>query len=137
MSFSEFNQIEQRPVYTTGGADKSVTATLTPIIAALVKAEDVLGAGRVWDCVNTMQDEFLNKAFTRRYELAEVLRQRSATDPLNLHSIASHDAAMINRFMAEHGYGIALEPFTSRDEFGTASIMSVLVQWMIPGSSTR
>lgn len=119
------------------GRRESVTATLTPIIATLIKAEDVLGKDRVWQSVNPAQTRFLSDHFSRRDEIAKALSSLSPFEPLQISSIASYQAEEINRFLQDKGFNIHLNPFTTRGEFGTASVMDVLVKWLNPGTSSR
>lgn len=115
----------------------SVTATLTPIIAALVKAEAILGANRVWLPSNQGQSRFLERFSQRRGEIAMTLVNPSAGEPLKVASIASYRAEDINQFLARKGFNIALQPFTTTGEFGIASVMDVLVKWLHPGRSIQ
>lgn len=115
----------------------SVTATFTPIITALVKAEDILGPNRNWSAISPVQTNFLEKYFSKRDEIARVLANTSPENPLQVDSIASYAAEEINSFLASKGFNIALEPFTDPGEFGTASVMDVLVKWLHPGTSTN
>lgn len=115
----------------------SVTAAFTPIITALVKAEDILGPNRDWGAVNQVQANFLGRYFSRRGEIEGTLTNTSSEQPLKVDSIASYAAEEINAFLARKGFNIALEPFTTPGEFGTASVMDVLVKWLNPGRSTQ
>ncbi|MDO8599293.1 MAG: hypothetical protein Q7S02_04245 [bacterium] len=104
---------------------KSRTQVLYPIVAALVKAEDVLGPRRVWGGTNPQQLDFLAHTFGAREDLGRIP---------DITSIASRDAAEINRFLAERGFQISLDPFTDPKDFGTASVLDVLVQWVTRGA---
>lgn len=115
----------------------SVTATFTPIITALVKAEDILGANRTWHATNPAQTQFLARYFSQRGEIERALATPSPEQPLKVDSIASYTAEEINSFLASKGFNIALDPFTTPGEFGTASVMDVLVKWLYPGTSTQ
>lgn len=115
----------------------SVTATFTPIITALVKAEDILGPNRHWRAVSPVQTNFLKKYFPKRGEIEGALVDTSPENPLKVGSIASYAAEEINSFLASKGFNITLEPFTDPGEFGTASVMDVLVKWLHPGTSTK
>lgn len=116
---------------------ESVTATFTPIVTALVKAEDILGPDRDWKAINTAQAQFLGRYFAKRDEITKALIDASPEQPFKVESIASYTAEEINAFLAKKGFNIALEPFTDPGEFGTASVMDVLVKWLHPGTSTQ
>ncbi len=116
---------------------ESVTATFAPIVTALVKAEDILGANRSWRATNPAQTQFLGRYFSQRGPIEEALKDTSPEQPLKVDSIASYEASVINEFLAGKGFNIALDPFTTPGEFGTASVMDVLVKWLYPGTSTQ
>lgn len=113
----------------------SICAAFTPIVTALVKAEDILGPNRNWQPSNPRQTEFLNRYFSQRSEIEKTLADASPAQPLKIDSIASYTADEINEFLAKKGFNITLNPFTSPGEFGTASVMDVLVKWLNPGKS--
>lgn len=115
----------------------SVTATMVPIITALVKAEDILGTNRNWRYANPTQTLFLDKYFSQRDQIEKALADTSSIKPLKVDGIASYNAQAINAFLAKKGFNIALEPFTRPGEFGTASVADVLVKWLHAGTSTQ
>jgi len=104
---------------------KSQTTVLAPIIAALVKAEDRLGADRVWKAINDMQVKFLESYFCHRDNLGNY-------KPEELRSWISNSAAELNQILAKEGFDIQLEEFPS-GQFGVVSILDVLVEWIAKG----
>jgi hypothetical protein len=105
----------------------SKTTVIYPIVAALVKAEEILGPQPNWRPANQMQKRFLKEFFApcsaESCSIAEI------------ESITSWVADEINRFLLERGFTIQLEPF-SHDEFGVASVLNLLVEWLERGSET-
>ncbi len=100
------------------------------IIAAMLKAEDFLGAGRLWhpfpdDAVRAKQIEFL-RLMSHRDDVALMNE---------IQSMASHDVDKVNRFLRDHGFSIQLDPITD-DTFAVASILDVLVEWLKAGTRT-
>lgn len=69
--------------------------------------------------------------------LALLERQLQAFSPEELKAVASKDVDVINSFLKENGFDIALEPFQDEESFGVASVMSVLVKWMTAGEITE
>lgn len=122
---------------------KTVTATFTPIITALIKAEEYLAqlgySGGQWHPVNAVQQRFFAEYFSNRDELEPFLQSTSDDEPLQIESVASEKAEDINRFLREHGFDIALTPWPPPPpkRFGVGSVMDVLVRWANPGTSTE
>lgn len=104
---------------------QSRTQVLYPIVSAIVRTEDVLGPNRRWNPECAEQQEFLAHTFGAREDLAHIP---------DITSIASRDAAEINRFLTERGFGIQLDPFENPSDFGTASVLDVLVEWVTRGA---
>jgi len=109
----------------------SNTTVVYPIVTALLKAEEIIGAQRTWRSVNPMQERFLKEFFTpARAESLSIAE---------IESIASFTAADINSFLHKRGFKIELPPFQSNGrvkEFGIASVLDLLVNWLKPGSAT-
>lgn len=103
----------------------SETMVVSPIIAALVKSEDILGENRQWEAVNDSQAHFLEKFFSTREELSKFSEKE-------LRSWASWVAAELNKILEEEGFDIRLEEFEPGN-FGVVSILDVLVEWLKPG----
>lgn len=103
------------------------TTCFLPIAGCLVKAEDILGPNRSWYGINESQNSFL-EVFQRLRKVVPGLKE--------LQSIASYSAAEINKFLADNGFSITLSPFTDPSDFGVASILDVLVEWLETGSVT-
>jgi hypothetical protein len=114
----------------TSAPEQAVSSTTCayPIVSALDKADDVIGIGRVWNSVNTEQSEFL-PIFEKTREEARLLK--------DIKSMASRDAEKINEFLAKEGFQIKLDPFTEPTDFGTASVLDVLVEWLIEGKKVQ
>ena len=100
------------------------TVVTYPIVAALVKAEDMLGKNRVWTPKNGMQSRFLADFF-------RMCRNEVLGIP-EIQSIASWSADEINTFLRQRGFDIQLQPFDS-STFGIASVLDVLVEWLRKG----
>ncbi|MBI5732577.1 hypothetical protein HY967_01285 [Candidatus Jorgensenbacteria bacterium] len=105
---------------------KSSTMVVAPIIAALVKSEDILGKDRKWGAVNSLQTLFLKKYFSSKNELSKFSSQE-------LRSWVSLMASELNEILAKEGFDIRLEDFGG-GEFGVVSILDVLVEWMTKGT---
>lgn len=105
------------------------TSVIHPILACLDKAEEELGAGRVWTPTNELQTRFLREFFPRMGDITKF----SAAE---LKSILSKNADAINAFLAENGFQIKLEQFGEL-EFGVASVLNVLVEWLSLGKVTQ
>ena len=98
-----------------------------PIVAALVKAEDILGENRTWVPINGMQSRFLADFF-------RICRNEGLGIP-EIESIASWSADEINTFLRQRGFDIQLQPFDSLT-FGMASVLDLLVEWLEKGWKT-
>lgn len=114
----------------------SKTITLTPIACALyialnyVKNKGGFIASNLDNNSFRQQNLYLSKyheSFTKAITLF------STTE---LRAVASDSDAEINSFLKENGFDISLEPFTDPTDFGTASIMDVVVKWHTEGEST-
>jgi Serpin (serine protease inhibitor) len=105
----------------------SKTMVTYPIVSALVKSEQFLGAHRIWRPVNSQQAHFLSEIF-------ESCRDESTKLP-EIESLASRSVDEINAFLRQRGFDIQLEPFSPPD-FGAASILDLLVKWLQPGRET-
>lgn len=107
----------------------SKTMVMSPIVAALVKSEDMLGKDRIWRAINKSQDEFLAKFFSKRNELV-------AFSENELKSWASLIASELNAILEKEGFNIKLDDF-EEGEFGVVSILDILVEWLKEGMKTR
>ena len=107
----------------------SSTMVVQPIVAALVKSEDILGKNRTWDAVNDVQQKFLKDFFSRRKEL-------SGFPEKELKCWASWVAAELNAILKKERFDIKLEDF-AEDEFGVVSILDVLAEWLKEGMKTK
>ncbi|MDP3779370.1 MAG: hypothetical protein Q8R30_05005 [bacterium] len=96
---------------------------IPPILSALVKSEDVLGAGRVWSAVNALQSRFLDDFFIRRAELF-------CFSEKELRAWASMVAADLNEILAREGFSIRLSDFNP-GQFGVVSILDVMAEWLV------
>ena len=107
--------------------EKSATMCLYPIVSAIDKADDMLGKDRIWVAINGRQEPFIHIFENIRGET------RSMKE---IKCIASMDAGEINRFLQEEGFQFMLDPF-KKGEFGTASVMDILVEWLTDGHTTE
>lgn len=105
----------------------STTTVTYPIVAALVKAEDILGLDRLWEGVNSTQQRFLEEFFAAcRGEIVRIPE---------IESIASWNVDEINAFLRERNFTIQLDPFDEQT-FGVASVLDLLVEWLQKGDIT-
>lgn len=105
----------------------SRTVVTYPIAGAVVAADEFLGPNRTWNPTNETQDRFLRSFFIPcRDELPRIPE---------LESMASRDHNALNQFLAKHGFNGSFEPFDP-NKFGTASVLDVLVKWLMPGEET-
>lgn len=102
----------------------SKTAVLAPIISALIKTEEKLGADRIWRAVNAIQEKFLQDHFSKKNELNKF-------KPEELRSWISDNADELNAILKKEGFDIQLDEFDPKNnEFGVVSILDVLVEWV-------
>ncbi|MGB0385654.1 MAG: hypothetical protein ACPGWR_12605 [Ardenticatenaceae bacterium] len=106
----------------------STVFTPYPLVAALQKTEDFLGAQREWNVVNRTQTRFLRESF-------EPCRQE-VTQIKEIESVASYSEEVINRFLRERDFTIQLRPFPPAG-FGTASVLDLNVVWQERGRRTK
>ncbi len=105
----------------------STTAVTYPIVAALKTAEQILGPDRVWNLTNDLQRRFLADFCATCWEEVEGIAE--------IESTASYSADEINAFLKERGFTIQLEPW-SPPNFGVASVLDLLVEWVEAGEAT-
>ena len=109
----------------------SNTTVVYPIVTALVKAEEIIGPKRTWQAANGEQARFLAEFFVPcRKESGEIAE---------IESIAAFQAEEINHFLSKRGFKIKLPPFAHNakwKEFGVASVLDLLVQWLKLGTAT-
>jgi len=109
----------------------SNTTVIYPIVAALVKAEEIIGPQPDWQPINDTQRLFLREFFAPgRAESCSISE---------IESIASFTADDINRFLKARGFDIQLAPLRNDGrwkEFGVASVLDLLVKWFKPGNET-
>lgn len=104
----------------------SQTNCVYSVTAALLAAEDIEGMGphRHWRWQNAFQSVFLHDYFEIcRYELMSIPE---------IECVASRNCEVINRFLCDRGFDIMLNSF-GPDQFGTASVLDLLVKWLTPG----
>lgn len=104
---------------------ESQTACYYPIVAAIKKADDILGPNREWNPVHPEQQIFLSRFYNPCVPDISKIPE--------IQSVASFKAEEINKFLADRGFAIKLDPFQSPENFGTASVLDVLVEWLKPG----
>lgn len=105
----------------------SRTSATYPIVGAIKIAEQILGPDRQWSVLNDQQKKFLADYFS-------ICRTEIAKIP-EIESLASKSAEEINAFLCKRGFDIRLDPFDA-NEFGTASVLNVLVEWLQEGKKT-
>ena len=105
----------------------SKTCVTYPIVAALLKAEELVKPVENWRGSSFTCDRFLRDFLGRcREEISRIPE---------IESIASWSADEINKFLAGKGFDIQLNPFSSQ-EFGVASVLDMLVEWAEKGEAT-
>ena len=107
----------------------SFTTVLFPILAALSGAEQFMQLSPNWVAVNPIQENFLAYLPNKDEQLSKLSGEE-------LKTIASFDYKVINKFLADHKFDKQLEPFNSPGEFGVASILNVLIEWIHEGKTT-
>lgn len=107
----------------------SKTAAIFPIVSALAQAREYGQARTEWtpDGGGAKEQE---RYLPWLSKLNEQVHLFSAEE---LKAVASANVEEINAFLKEGGFDITLDPFQNPNDFGTASIMSVLVKWKAPG----
>jgi hypothetical protein len=102
---------------------QSQTDVLHPIMAALMGAEQFLGKGRSWQPLNDQQRIFLERFIENNGDLSGIPEMKTR---------ASYSAEEINAFLRDNGFTITFSEF-AEGEFGVASLMKMLVEWLQPG----
>lgn len=106
----------------------SKTQCVYPQVGCLVAAEEMLGEGRIWRPSNIEQRNFLKESFN--------LCKDEVKGMSELENIASWEVAVINKFLKDKGFNIQLKDFQP-GEFGTASVLDVLVKWLVEGEHIK
>lgn len=110
----------------------SFTTTLFPIIAALLAPEGkFLPKDTKWRSINTAQEYFLKNIYTN-----EAKKQLSLFSQNEMRYFSSNDYKVLNKFAKDNGFNIQLEPFSSKYEFGSVSILDVILKWKEKGKKT-
>ncbi len=112
-----------RAAFTAPARIKTSTRVIHPIISALIAAESELGEGRKWSPTNDRQRELIR--------IFEESRAQTAGIP-EIESLSSSSHQLINEFLRERGFSIALQPFAPGD-FGVASVLSLALEWLERG----
>jgi hypothetical protein len=105
----------------------SKSVCLIPIIGCLNVSEEILGPERTWHEVNETQTEFLKIFSDARSKIASLPE---------IKSIASYDAAAINKFLSDNGFSLQL-PAIEHPDFGVASLINILIEWLEEGEETK
>ncbi len=114
----------QSPIQT-----KTTTSVVYPIISALVAAEAELGPNRQWTATNDAQQQFLATAFgPSRNEVSGIPE---------IESTSSRNYEVVNEFLRSRGFSIQLSPFQRPDDFGTASVLKLALEWLEKGTETQ
>lgn len=108
----------------------STTQVLLPIVGAVEQMSEYLGGVRIgerrqWGTNNTTQSRFLDGVYRPTHTLIQAIPE--------IESVAARSAEEINAFLAAHGFSIRLDPFTDPRDFGVASVLDVLVEWLERG----
>jgi len=105
----------------------SHTITTIPISVCLAEIEKKVGAHGSWQTTNEPQREFLEKTYTGDCQ------DRSKLTEKELSFEVSHEADVINAFLASKNFKIKLDPFVEPTDFGVASVLDVSVEWKVAG----
>ena len=105
----------------------SHTTTTIPISVCLEEIENKIHARGEWRTTNDLQREFLQKAYPGDRQ------DRSKLTEKELSFEVSHDADVINAFLASKNFKIKLDPFQDPTDFGVASVLDVSVEWKVAG----
>lgn len=112
----------------------SQTTAVFPIVSALARAQEFGKAESGWipggPGVNE-QKRYIPLLASLKFQTSDLFTSEE------LKSVASDNVDDINSFLKDNGFNIQLPPFTDPDEFATASVMSVLVNWKVPGEETE
>ena len=105
------------------------TCTVTyPLVSALLKADETLGpVFQGFSPVNGTQERFLEEF----YQASKGDLSRFSDDEIE--SIASTKSDEINKWLAERGFSIKLNPFNN-EGLGVASMLSILGKWAKKGT---
>jgi len=109
----------------------SITMTPPPIVAALLKAEKLLGVandelGYDWKSFNDKQEQFLEDFY-------HALGRKEVQEMKDMVSIASKDVNVLNNFLKAKGFDIQLDQFSRGDSFGIVSILKIVLEWFEKG----
>lgn len=105
----------------------SVVLAPYSIPAALVEAEQILGKNRNWLTTNEKQNWLLEIIFAACR--GDIIRIPEVT------SVSSYSWTEINDLLSKNGFNIQLEPFSPPD-FGVASILKLVLEWLKKGEYT-
>lgn len=141
MDFAKYKGVQEReslpqeddsvtPEVPTDDGEKSMTVVNYPIIAALVKGEEIIGANRIWAPRSFVQRWFLDQCFLKLRRDIDYDRVRC------IKSVASWNAEDVNAFLRANGFAIEIPPL-AKNEFGVASILDLLVEWEEKGKITK
>ena len=103
----------------------STTTVTHPIASGIRGAETVIGFGRKWRTVNATQKLFLERYLEPCSD--DFFRIRE------IETVASSNHGEINKFLKKKGFTVRLEQL-KRKEFGVASVLDLLVEWLAPGT---
>lgn len=96
-----------------------------PMIRAIRESKNcAVGVVPEWTAVNEQQVAFLDNHFNPTKDEADTIEEIEAT--------ASDDADVINSFLRERGFSIALEPLAA-DEYGMAAVLDYPWKWQHEG----
>lgn len=104
----------------------SVTSSSHPLMAAMVKAEQVLGS-LGWEASQGIQEIFVHEFYPT---------YRAFTSIPQISSVASADNEVLKKFLADNGMAIDVPPFAPGD-FGIAALLDAMVRWEQPGDREK
>jgi len=108
----------------------TIIASVYPIVAALKKAEELLGPNNGWEATNDIQRKFVD----------EIIPFCPEKDIPEIEIIASRKSDEINRFLREKGFFIQIPPLKNTSskaiKVGIASVLDMLLEWFRKGTVT-
>jgi mRNA-degrading endonuclease HigB of HigAB toxin-antitoxin module len=100
----------------------------TPLVGCLKEASNYANIPFDWKPINQEQEEF-----KRHLELNQETENLTEEE---FESIAANDSAIINKWLKDKGFDISL-PKLKEEEFATASVMKIAVQWSKKAVKTK
>lgn len=112
----------------------STVYVMPPLVGALKSAIEFTGkATSPWLHITPEQRKFLNGVY-KPYTVHNYLNWFSEKE---MRYLASFSTEELNKFLKDNGFSIQLDRFETPDEFGTVSVMDILVEWIETAQSNQ